>query len=243
MLETAVALVLAHVLADFVLQTNAMVRDKTRPSVLALHIAIVALASWLMLGVPPEPALIALIAGSHAAIDAAKLRWGGVGFRGFALDQSGHLVMIALASALFPGAWAGGLWAGADLATVPGIDRLPEVMALAAGLIATVPAGGYAVQALMTAVPAPKYPSSLPRGGRLIGRLERLAILMLVLAEEPAAIGFLVAAKSILRFNEIARDRDRHTSEYVIIGTLASFAWAIAAAFLTRGALAALRAT
>ena len=52
-----------------------------------------------------------------------------------------------------------------------------------------------------------------------------------MLADQPDAIGFLIAAKSILRFNELARDSDRRASEYVIIGTLASFAWALAAAF------------
>ena len=31
-------------------------------------------------------------------------------------------------------------------------------------------------------------------------------ILMLVLADQPDGIGFLIAAKSILRFNELARD-------------------------------------
>ena len=59
-------------------------------------------------------------------------------------------------------------------------------------------------------------------------------ILMLVLAGQPDGIGFLIAAKSILRFNELARDADRRVSEYVIIGTLASFAWALGAAFATR---------
>ena len=40
-----------------------------------------------------------------------------------------------------------------------------------------------------------------------------------------AGIGFLVAAKSVLRF-EAAREAVK--AEYVIIGTLASFGWAIA---------------
>ena len=51
----------------------------------------------------------------------------------------------------------------------------------------------------------------------------------------------MIAAKSILRFNELARDAsDRRASEYVIIGTLASFAWAIATAWATAAALRAL---
>jgi hypothetical protein len=70
-------------------------------------------------------------------------------------------------------------------------------------------------------------------------------ILMLLLANQPDGIGLLIAAKSILRFNELARPgkdpaSDRRASEYVIIGTLASFAWAIATAWATAAALRAL---
>ena len=52
----------------------------------------------------------------------------------------------------------------------------------------------------------PENDASLPKGGQLIGRLERLMILMLLLADQPDGIGLLIAAKSILRFNELARD-------------------------------------
>ena len=83
----------------------------------------------------------------------------------------------------------------------------------------------------------PTGDDSLPQGGRLIGRLERAMILMLVLAGQPDGIGFLIAAKSLLRFNELARDQDRRASEYVIIGTLASFAWGLGAAFAADAAL------
>ena len=61
---------------------------------------------------------------------------------------------------------------------------------------------------------------------------------MLVLADQPDGIGFLIAAKSILRFDELQDDRRPPRSEYVIIGTLASFAWAIATAAATGAALA-----
>ncbi len=239
MIETAVALVLGHVLGDFVLQTDTMVARKREARVMLLHVAIVTAATWIALGLPPAPWLVALIAVSHAAIDAAKLRWGGPGFRPFALDQAAHVAIIALGAALFPEAWAAGLWAGPAAATFPPLARLPEAMALNAGMVVAVWAGGHAVREMMTGVRL-AAPDSLPLGGRLIGRLERLVILMLVLAEEPGAIGFLIAAKSILRFSELAREDDRHVSEYVIIGTLASFAWAIAAGYATRAALAAL---
>ena len=53
-------------------------------------------------------------------------------------------------------------------------------------------------------------------------------IFLLVLAGYPAGVGFLIAAKSILRF-----DKDPKASEYVIIGTRASFGWALLVSFAT----------
>jgi hypothetical protein len=51
-------------------------------------------------------------------------------------------------------------------------------------------------------------------------------------------VGFLIAAKSILRFGSVKDDRA--LSEYVIIGTLASFGWALIAAYATLWGLSAL---
>ncbi len=243
--ETAVALILGHCVADFMLQTDAMVRDKRRLSVLLRHVGLVALTTWIALGFAPAPLLILLIAASHLVIDWLKIRHGSPAFAPFILDQAAHLAVVALAALVFPGAYASGLW-GMLAASGPldaWMPRLPEVMALGAGLVATVWAGGYAVQALMSDLKLPtglEESGSLPKGGQLIGRLERLMILMLLLADQPDGIGLLIAAKSILRFNELARDADRSASEYVIIGTLASFAWAIATAWATGAAMRAL---
>jgi hypothetical protein len=238
MLETAIALALGHLLADFVLQSDAMVRSKARPAWMLGHVGVVAAASWAALGLALVPALIALIAVSHFAFDWLKVRYGGQGFAPFALDQAGHAGAIALGSALWPEAWGAGLWGSAATPA-----WLPEAMAIAAGAIAAVPAGGYAVRTMMHGLALPADPAaddSLPQGGRLIGRLERAMILMLVLAGQPEAIGLLIAAKSLLRFNELARHQDRLASEYVIIGTLASFAWGLGAAFAADAALRAL---
>ena len=68
-------------------------------------------------------------------------------------------------------------------------------------------------------------PHGLPNGGRAIGHLERGLIFLLILSDLAAGIGFLIAAKSVLRFGSVGDDRA--LSEYVIIGTLASFGWAI----------------
>lgn len=253
MLETAVALTFAHFLADFLLQTDAMVRDKHRLLVLLGHVGIVTATSWAALGFAPTPLLLAILAATHLAIDLVKIRHGRAavrkgqpaGFAAFITDQAAHLLTIAVVASLWPGAWAGGLWASpVALAAVPGLARVPEAMALGAGTIATVWTGGYAVRDLMAGLKLPADPaddSSLPQGGQLIGRLERLMILMLILANQPDGIGLLIAGKSILRFNELAnKASDRRASEYVIIGTLASFAWAIGTAWATGETLRAL---
>ena len=70
----------------------------------------------------------------------------------------------------------------------------------------------------------------LPNGGRLIGQLERALIFLLVFIGQAGAIGFLVAAKSILRFEEARKQKH---AEYVLIGTLLSFSLAIALSVAT----------
>jgi len=73
---------------------------------------------------------------------------------------------------------------------------------------------------------------SLANAGTLIGYLERLLILTFVLLEQWEAVGFLLTAKSILRFNEIQNAKVRSISEYVLLGTLLSFSLSIGAGLL-----------
>jgi hypothetical protein len=241
MLETAVALLLAHAAADFVLQSDRMVREKRRVPMQLAHAAIVAATAWAALGLPLAAWPVLVITITHLVADWVKARFGGVGFRAFALDQAAHLSVIAAVAVAWPGTYAAGLWPEAAR-VVPPLTGLPVAFAFAAGLIGAVLAGGHAVGALMRGLKLPPDPAddpSLPQGGRLIGQLERLIILVLVLAGEIVGIGLLIAAKSILRFGEA--QRSRQTAEYVIVGTLASFAWALVIAIPTAAAIAALQ--
>lgn len=63
----------------------------------------------------------------------------------------------------------------------------------------------------------------LPNAGKLIGIIERFLVLIFVILNQYEAVGFLIAAKSILRF----KDDDTIKTEYVLIGTMLSFAIAI----------------
>lgn len=78
----------------------------------------------------------------------------------------------------------------------------------------------------------------LKSAGRWIGRLERFIILTLILIGEYNAIGFLIATKSIFRFKGGVQDgRERKEAEYILIGTLLSFALAIALGITARALL------
>ncbi len=229
MIETFAALLLAHALADFVFQTAWIAANKRRFPVLLLHGAVVLATAQAATGRIDAWELLAF-ALLHVAIDAAKMRLATPGLPGFLTDQGAHLLSLAGLAWLRPDLVAGGFWGDA-----PG---LPPLMAYLAGAILTIRAGGFAVGELMRDYQHASLPEGLPNGGRMIGLLERAMIFLLVLVGQPAGIGFLIAAKSILRFDTASKNQ--HASEYVIIGTLASFAWALAGGYATLWLAAAL---
>lgn len=70
------------------------------------------------------------------------------------------------------------------------------------------------------------------RGGRIVGALERTLIWGLGLAGEMTAAGLVISAKGLLRFPEISReaeDRLHMVTEYLLVGSLASWSLALAA--------------
>jgi len=244
MTETFAALLLAHAAADFLLQSAGMARGKQArgPGAFAAHLAIVAACAALALGAVTGPAwaAVAALTAAHGATDLAKTFAPAGRLWPFLADQAAHLAALVLTAALAPGLWDSGAWAaglpgraggGAGLWSAgPGTDWMPPAMALAAGLILAVRAGGFAVGLMMQRWEG-RGPQGLPDGGRMIGLLERGLIFVLVLAGQPAGVGFLIAAKSVLRYE--ATREDQAAAEYVIIGTLASFGWALAVAYAT----------
>ena len=65
------------------------------------------------------------------------------------------------------------------------------------------------------------------RGGRWIGPLERILILLLASVEAPAAIAAIVAAKGVIRFPEISQDKAGQKAEEFLVGSFASWILAV----------------
>lgn len=74
--------------------------------------------------------------------------------------------------------------------------------------------------------------NGLDNAGKYIGILERLFIFLFVVLQRWEGIGFLLAAKSIFRFGDLKANREIKLTEYILIGTLISFAIGIGIALL-----------
>lgn len=252
MIETATILIAAHLAGDFPLQPSWIAEQKRTHSILLLHIALVLFAVVVFLG-HLHWSILGITAASHALIDVGKLRvprgkwWSDHGL--FTIDQALHIAVALMLARLFPSAASEGYW----VSRLP-VDATHWYMAgltAMSGLILSVSVGG-AFVGLITdrlrdqikptrgngyALSDDNREEGLKNGGTYIGWLERALVFLLVMIQQPDGIGFLITAKSILRFGDIREAHQRRLTEYVIIGTLLSFGWAILFSALTVAAL------
>ncbi len=234
-LDIVFGLIAGHLLGDFLLQPDLMAQNKRDAGVLVIHASIVTAVSYLVCGAWLSWQIVAGVFVTHMVIDGLKAASGIDGPKVFLADQGMH---IAALTAL------GVYWIPVDV--VPYWQTIfpffTKAMLLLSGGILCIRVGGFWIG--KTVAPFQEAignaSASLPNAGRLIGQLERALIYLLVLAGEPQGVGFLVAAKSILRFGEVKEPEQRKEAEYIIIGTLMSFGWALLMAFSTKTLLALL---
>lgn len=163
---------------------------------------------------------------------------------------SAFLVML-----LFAGAWpafSGGLlerWLNSS--PFPSIRSLAvERMLLSIGIVSVLQATGNGLVRLVlaaVATPTEKLEKKL-KGGRIIGPMERTLMFGFTLSGEPLAAALVVSAKGLLRFPEIQRSGETppnspgdfaprpvdEITEYVLVGSLASWILALAPVLLIR---------
>lgn len=220
-LNLLLRLIVAHLLTDFVLQPTAWVNQKKqrkhRSGKLYLHILIAGATAYLFSGLWHNWWLPLVIIITHFFIDLWKLYRPGT-LTYFLLDQLFHILVIVA------------LWMGIsfDLHTVwvyfTALAQNTKFWLVVTGyVLVTWPLGyviGMATEKWREAAEANK--EGLAKAGVWIGFFERLLILTFIISNQFAAVGFLIAAKSILRFSD--KENTQKKTEYVLIGTLMSFA-------------------
>lgn len=242
--QVFLALLFAHVLGDFPLQTGRMVQGKIdfraaaflRHSVVhtGLSVAALALFTPLVLWHPATVAALVLLIAGHLVLDFAKsavIRRSPAadGALLYVADQLLHVVVVALAAVVAvqtaPSAELLGAW----------VSSRDAVLVYLVVIAATVFPAGYLIRYLLRPLSrqlaasndgrARPYESleGLSNAGLYLGWLERgLLVVAFAMGSFPA-VGLIIGAKSVARFPEF---KSRAFAEYFLIGTLISVTFA-----------------
>jgi hypothetical protein len=216
---------IAHVLGDFVFQPDHWIKNKQLQKVkskfLYLHIAIHASLLLIFLELDSQFWLAFLIIpSSHYIIDVIKIYLEkSINSRLlFLLDQLAHLlVILGLGWYYYPEQLSFDFQLSNEVWFI-----ILSILFLTYGVAVL-------IKVIMSKwdLPEDSDKDSLSKAGKYIGILERLFVFSFVVMAEWQAIGFLIAAKSVFRFGDLSRAKDRKLTEYILIGTLLSFGFAI----------------
>ncbi len=227
-------LILAHLLGDFILQPNSWVADKEKKKGrsiylylhVLIHIALTMLFLWDF-----NLWWIALIVGvSHLLIDVTKLSFQTAKTKRiwFFIDQIAHiLVIVALSLFYFPYFKLEDFFNDESLKIVTAIVFLTVPSSI---FIKTI----ISIWTPITIDHSKIQTESLVNAGKYIGILERLLVFVFILVNHWEGVGFMIAAKSVFRFSDLAEAKQRKLTEYVLIGTLLSFGIAVLVGILIK---------
>jgi len=215
-----IRLLIAHILADFVFQLSSWVGEKKQKGLRGWgfykHIAIVGLLTWIAIW--NNPVVAVLVTVTHFIIDYLKIKLdkkGELSF--FIVDQLLHVLVIVIAWLYLISGWE-----RMAVVSLSFWTSFPTILILSGYLFCIGPSSfliKFSTQNLIQQA----HGDNVKRGGRLIGIFERIIIYTLVLLNQYEAIGFLITGKSILRF----ADGQKKETEYVLVGTMLSYALAI----------------
>ncbi|MEO6962735.1 MAG: DUF3307 domain-containing protein [Puia sp.] len=224
-----IKVILAHLLTDFIFQPKTWIKERHakhfRSGTLYLHGLLTALVAWTLTGWNYWPAALVILV-THIAIDAWK-SYRKDSILIFLADQLLHLAVLLILFCYLFNRWDiyQLLW-----------HRMNQTknfwFLLTAFVFLTMPAGIFIGQFTKKWREKIKDAEGLADAGKWIGICERIIILIFVLLNQYAAIGLLVAAKGIIRFNE--KDRPEEKTEYLVIGTLISMGVAIVTGLLIK---------
>lgn len=223
---------IAHLLSDYTFQSDKQAKAKNesgfKSSFLKWHILLVFSVSWIMSFQMNFITGALAIAVFHLLTDGLKVYLiASKKLRKYAylIDQVSHILIIIIVVILFN--------------RIFGINplfqlsfNLRTLAIITAYLLCSKPANIIIKEVLqffdIQIKKEENLTVDLPNAGKLIGILERWLVLTFILINQFEAVGFLIAAKSILRF----KDDDIIKTEYVLIGTMLSFGIAIVCGIL-----------
>jgi hypothetical protein len=244
-------LLVAHLLTDFVFQPTNWVNDKKERKIasgkLTLHIIVTTIFAYVFSGEYSNWVIPLVIFITHYTIDIIKV-YLKEKFIYFILDQLAHVLVILVLWLTIENKWhiispwftqladdknfwilAGGyIFVSWPLGIIIGLatQRWRNQIALEQektrrGTDKTTEMDNL-VSFNLEDVMKEEQGLGLASAGKWIGICERMLILTFVLMQQYTAIGFLMTAKSILRFSEKEANTQLKT-EYVLVGTLVSF--------------------
>ena len=229
-----IPLILAHLLGDFILQPNAWVADKEKKKsgsiYLYIHVILHTILAFVFLWDRNLWWIALIIGGSHFLIDLAKLQFQNPKTKRswFFIDQIAQLLVIAVLSILyFP------YFRWEDLFNQRTLELITALVFLtipSSILIKTV----ISIWTPVTVDHSKLQTESLVNAGKYIGILERLLVFVFILVNHWEGVGFMIAAKSVFRFSDLAEAKQRKLTEYVLIGTLLSFGIAVLTGILVK---------
>lgn len=225
-----VKIVLAHLLGDFILQSNTWVKHKEahqlKSKYLYIHCLLHGILASLLVFEKAFLLYAFVLMVFHLCIDAAKLQFQTENTRRkwFIIDQMAHLISIIIIGTLYQ----------EILIDFSALNQ--KYWIVGTGLLFLGKPTSILIRTLLS-IWTPENKSedqSLQNAGNYIGILERLFVLCFIFIDQFSAIGFLLGAKSIFRFGDLTEAKDRKLTEYVIIGTMLSFGIAIGIGLLVK---------
>jgi len=214
-------LLMAHLLGDFLFQPQSWVKAKERKKEKApqmyYHVLVITILTYVFLWDWSKWYIPLIVMVTHLVIDIWK-SYRSNNFIYFLFDQLLHLAVILLIWIV--------VYFNCHLITAWTIKYLssPHFWILILSYYLVIGPLGIAIgkatekwqkEAGMDA-------GGLSKAGMWIGRCERVLILTFIISNQYTALGFLMAAKSILRFGD-KDDREQKKTEYILVGTLISF--------------------
>lgn len=231
--EVTLLLLIGHFLGDYYFQSDAIARKDNKKD-LFWHCLIYTI-TMLIIIIPVFSRTITLISLlislAHFLVDYSKYQYKhgrelthAQDLHLFLLDQLLHLTIILATSFII-------MTNEVEIDLLPLLDYLNQLFNLNIDLslswflvilIVCKPASVLVRKALDPFMPADKKENDtgIENAGSLIGIFERLIILFMLSANQFGAIGFVLTAKSVARYNKISEDSQ--FAEYYLLGTLLS---------------------